>query len=189
MSQLPIAEYALLSDCRSAALVSKDGSVDWLCFPRFDSPSTFGRLLDARAGHWSIRPTGNAEVSRRYVDDTMAVETTFSTPTSTAVLVDALAVGPNERGHELGAGAPSVLMRQVTGVNGDVELELEYAPRPEDGLIYPVPNPVDGGVTARGGADVLALSSPVPVEINDLVTRARFTVRSGDTIAFALAHA
>jgi GH15 family glucan-1,4-alpha-glucosidase len=189
MSQRPIAEYALLSDCRSAALVSTDGSVDWWCCPRFDSPSVFGRLLDARAGHWSIRPTGAAESSRRYVDDTMALETTFSTPTGTAVVVDALAVGPNERGHELGAGAPSVLMRRVTGVGGDVELELEYVPRPEYGLIYPVLNPVDGGVTCRGGADVLALSSPVPIEIDELVAQARFTVRAGETIAFALGHA
>src|SRR5262249_32779325 len=69
MSHLPISEYALLSDCKSAALVSKNGSVDWLCFPRFDGPSVFGRLLDERAGHWSIRPTGEADVSRRYVDD------------------------------------------------------------------------------------------------------------------------
>jgi alpha,alpha-trehalase len=189
MSQQPIAEYALLSDCRSAALVSKDGSVDWLCFPRFDSPSVFGRLLDARAGHWSIRPIGDAEATRRYVEDTMVLETTFRTATGTVVLVDALAVGRNERGHELGAGAPSVLMRRVSGVTGDVELELEYAPRPEYGLIYPVLNPVDGGVTARGGADVLALSSPVPVEIDELVARARFTVRGGEAIAFALGHA
>jgi GH15 family glucan-1,4-alpha-glucosidase len=189
MSQLPIAEYALLSDCRSAALVSKDGSVDWLCFPRFDSPSVFGRLLDARAGHWSIRPIGDAEVSRTYVEDTMVLETTYRTATGSVVMVDALAVGRNERGHELGAGAPSVLMRRVTGVAGDVELEFEYAPRPEYGLIYPVLNPVDGGVTARGGADVLALSSPVPVEIDDLVARARFTVRGGETVAFALGHA
>jgi GH15 family glucan-1,4-alpha-glucosidase len=189
MSQLPIAEYALLSDCRSAALVSKDGSVDWLCFPRFDSPSVFGRLLDARAGHWSIRPIGDAEATRRYVEDTMVLETTFRTATGTVVLVDALAVGRNELGHELGAGAPSVLMRRVSGVTGDVELELEYAPRPEYGLIYPVLNPVDGGVTARGGADVLALSSPVPVEIDELVARARFTVRGGEAIAFALGHA
>ena len=189
MSQQPIAEYALLSDCRSAALVSKDGSVDWLCFPRFDSPSVFGRLLDARAGHWSIRPIGDAEATRRYVEDTMVLETTFRTATGTVVLADALAVGRNERGHELGAGAPSVLMRRVSGVTGDVELELEYAPRPEYGLIYPVLNPVDGGVTARGGADVLALSSPVPVEIDELVARARFTVRGGETIAFALGHA
>jgi GH15 family glucan-1,4-alpha-glucosidase len=189
MSQRPIAEYALLSDCRSAALVSKDGSVDWLCFPRFDSPSVFGRLLDARAGHWSIGPIGDAELSRRYVEDTMLLETTFRTSTGTVAMVDALAVGRNERGHELGAEAPSVLLRQVTGVKGAVELELEFAPRPEYGLIYPIPNPVDGGVRARGGADVLALSSPVPVEIDELVVRARFTVRAGETIAFALAHA
>jgi alpha,alpha-trehalase len=189
MSQRPIAEYALLSDCRSAALVSRDGSVDWLCFPRFDSPSVFGRLLDARAGHWSIGPIADAEVSRRYVEDTMVLETTFHTSTGTVAVVDALAVGRNERGHELGAGAPSVLMRQVTGVTGAVELALEFAPRPEYGLIYPIPNPVDGGVTARGGADVLALSSPVPVEIDELDVRARFTVRGGETVAFALAHA
>ena len=106
MSHLPIAEYALLSDCRSAALVHTDGSVDWLCFPRFDAPSVFGRLLDKSAGHWSIRPTGDAETSRSYVEDTMLLEATFRTSTGTVVLVDALAVGPNERGHELGAGHP-----------------------------------------------------------------------------------
>ena len=93
---LPIADYALLSDCRSAALVSKAGSVDWLCFPRFDKPSVFGRLLDATAGHWSIRPTGEFETARRYVDDTLLLQTTFSTATGVATVVDALAVGPDE---------------------------------------------------------------------------------------------
>ena len=73
MSNDPIADYALLSDCRSAALVSRTGSVDWLCFPRFDGPSVFARLLDERAGHWSIRPTGAAENRRRYVPQTMAL--------------------------------------------------------------------------------------------------------------------
>ena len=189
MSHLPIAEYALLSDCRSAALVHTDGSVDWLCFPRFDGPSVFGRLLDASAGHWSIQPTGDAEVSRRYVDDTMLLETTFRTSTGTIVLVDALAVGPNERGHELGAGAPSVLLRRVTGVDGDVDLELTYEPRPEYGLIFPHLNTVDGGITARGGADVLTLSSPVPIDVDEFVGRARFTVGNGESVAFALAHA
>jgi alpha,alpha-trehalase len=189
MSHLPIAHYALLSDCKSAALVSQDGSVDWLCFPRFDGPSVFGRLLDASAGHWSIRPAGDAEVSRRYVDETMLVETTFRTATGTVALVDALAVGRNERGHELGGGAPSVLMRRVTGVDGDVELELEYAPRPEYGLIHPLLHSVDGGVTAQGGAHVLALSSPVPVEVDDLVGRARFSVHAGEVVHFALGHA
>jgi GH15 family glucan-1,4-alpha-glucosidase len=189
MSDLPIADYALLSDCKSAALVSKGGSVDWLCFPRFDRPSVFGRLLDASAGHWSIRPSGDADVGRRYVDETMVLETTFRTETGTVTLVDALAVGRNERGHELGAGAPSVLLRRVTGVNGEVELDLEFAPRPEYGLVHPLLVHVDGGIRARGGADVLALSSPVPIDTVDLVGRARFTVRRGDTLAFALAHA
>jgi len=189
MSHLPIAEYALLSDCKSAALVSRDGSVDWVCFPRFDSPSVFGRLLDERAGHWSIRPTADAEVTRRYVDETMLLETTFQTSGGTVVLVDALAVGRNERGHELGADAPSVLLRQVTCVDGDVELDLSYAPRPEYGLVYPILTPEDGGVTGRGGAAVLALSSPVPVEVDDFTARARFTVRAGETLAFAVGHA
>jgi alpha,alpha-trehalase len=189
MSHLPISEYALLSDCKSAALVSRNGSIDWLCFPRFDGPSVFGRLLDERAGHWSIQPTGEADVSRRYVDDTLLLETTFYTPTGTVALVDALAVGPNERGHELGAGAPSVLLRKVTGIDGEVEVELTYEPRPEYGLIYPLLIPVDGGITAQGGADVLALSSPVPVEVDEFVGRARFRVGAGESVAFALNHA
>ena len=89
MSTLPIGDYALLSDCRSAALVRRAGSVDWLCFPRFDAPSVFGRLLDDDAGHFSVRPAGQAEVARRYLDQTMALETTFRTATGSAVLVDA----------------------------------------------------------------------------------------------------
>jgi GH15 family glucan-1,4-alpha-glucosidase len=189
MSDLPIADYALLSDCRSAALVSTHGSIDWLCFPRFDGPSVFGRLLDESAGHWSIRPSTDAEVSRRYVDDTMVLETTFHTSTGTAVLLDALAVGRNERGHELGAGAPSVVLRQVTGVDGEIELDLEYAPRPEYGLVVPLLESAEGGVTARGGASVLALSSPVALDVDESVARARFVVRAGDCVAFGLSHA
>ena len=82
MSHLPIADYALLSDCRSAALVSREGSVDWLCFPRFDGPSVFGRLLDDARRPLVDPPAGRrADVSRRYVDDTMVLETTFRTST------------------------------------------------------------------------------------------------------------
>src|SRR5438477_1519120 len=87
MSNVPIADYALLSDCRSAALVSRHGSIDWLCVPRFDGPSVFARLLDGEAGHWSLRPGGATEVSRRYLEGTMVLETIFRTPTGTAVLV------------------------------------------------------------------------------------------------------
>jgi len=78
-ANLPTADYAVISDCHSAALVSCGGSIDWLCFPRFDSPSVFGRLLDSSAGHWSIRPIGDARTTRRYVDATMLLERTFST--------------------------------------------------------------------------------------------------------------
>src|SRR4051812_5973892 len=107
MSTSPIADYALVSDCRSAALIHRDGSVDWLCFPRFDGPSVFGRVLDASAGHWSIRATGEAEITRRYVPETLVLETTYRTNAGTATVLDGMAVGRNERGHELGADAPS----------------------------------------------------------------------------------
>ena len=170
--------------------MSRGGSVDWLCFPRFDSPSIFGRLLDDRAGHWSIAPTANAEVTRRYVDGTMLLETNIRTPTGTVAMVDRLAVGRNERGHQLGAEAPSVLLRRIA-LTGTVEVECEFAPRPEYGLIHPLLHTVAGGVTGRGGADVFALSSPVPIEIDDenVVARARVTVAAGQTAAFALSYA
>ena len=189
MSTLPIADYALLSNCRSAALVSRYGSIDWFCCPRFDRPSIFARLLDDTAGHWFIRPLAASEASRRYLDDTMVLETTFRTETGVIAVVDALAVGPNERGHDLGAGAISALVRQVRGVEGEVEVALEYAPRPEYGLIYPLLSTVEGGVTGRGGADVLAFSTPVDVEIGDCLATATFTVRAGESVGFALSHA
>jgi alpha,alpha-trehalase len=93
MSNLPIADYALLSDCRSAALVSRAGFVDWLCFPRFDGPSVFARLLVEQAGHWSISTVGTTEVSRRYIEGTMALETTFRTPTGSVEVVTTLMAG------------------------------------------------------------------------------------------------
>jgi GH15 family glucan-1,4-alpha-glucosidase len=190
MSHLPIADYALLSDCRSAALVSRGGSIDWLCFPRFDGPSVFGRLLDTAAGHWAICPPDGTpfETTRRYVADTMLLETSLTTAGGSVVLTDALAVGRNERGHELGAGAAGTVLRRVVGVAGSVDLELTYAPRPGYGLVSPVLQPIDGGVTARWGSELLALSSPAPVEIDGFTARARFTVRAGEALGFAVHH-
>src|SRR5437660_9142402 len=115
MSNVPIADYALLSDCRSAALVNRAGFVDWLCFPRFDGPSVFARLLDEQAGHWSICTVGATEVSRRYIEGTMALETTFRTPMGCAVLVEAMAIVSNERGHELGFESYVILLGLVSG--------------------------------------------------------------------------
>jgi alpha,alpha-trehalase len=188
MSKLPIGDYALLSDCRSAALVSRAGSVDWLCFPRFDGPAVFARLLDDDAGHFSIRPPGQAEVTRAYLDQTMALETRFQTATGAAVLVDAMAVGRNDRGHELGAGSPGVLLRRLTCTDGEVEVEVEYAPRPEYGLIHPLLEVVPGGLAARGGADRLLLSTPVDLQVDGATATARFTLRAGESVGFALQH-
>ena len=126
MSTTPIADYALLSDRHSAALVSRDGSIDWLCFPRFDSPSIFARLLGDEAGHWSVGATGATQVTRRYLDRTMVLETTFSTPSGTVAITDALAMGEGNRGHKLGNDAPHLLLRRAICIEGEVELSLEY---------------------------------------------------------------
>ncbi len=188
MSDLPIADYALLSDCRSAALVSRAGSVDWLCFPRFDGPSVFARLLDDQAGHWSIHPVGIYEVSRRYIETTMVLETRFSTPTGMAVLLDAMAIGRNERGHQLGVASPGIVLRSVVCERGTVEMELEYAPRLEYGRIYPLLRPIEGGIATRGGADVLVLSSQVVLTIEGSLAHARFSLQAGEQVSFALQH-
>ncbi len=188
MSTTPIADYALLSDRHSAALVSRDGSVDWLCFPRFDSPSILGCLLGDAAGHWSIRATGATEVTRRYLDRTMVLESTIRTPTGTVAITDALAMGEGNRGHELGQGAPHLLLRRATCVEGEVELSLEYAPRPEYGVVHPLLDVVDGGVAAFGGADALVLSSPVVLTVNRSVASGRLELRRGESAGFALHH-
>ena len=165
MSSVPIADHGLLSNCRSAALVSREGSVDWLCFPRFDSPSVFGRLLDDRAGHWSVRPAGAFHTERQYLPQTMVLQTTFATASGSVSCVDALALGPGTRGHHLGENAPSLLIRQLRGVSGQVDLDLEYVPRTEYGLVWPLLSSTGGGVYGRGGADVTVLSAPVALTI------------------------
>ena len=191
MSQLPIADHALLSDCRSAALVTRGGSIDWLCWPRFDSPSVFARILDDAAGHWSIGPPPGTDVAttRRYLDHTLVLETTFTTESGSVTLTDALAVGHNERGHGLGAAAVGTVLRQVTGIEGEVELALSYAPRPDYGRVVPeLASRADGAVIAATIDGMLVLTSSVPVQIDGAVAHARFTVRAGDTTSFALHH-
>ena len=106
------------------------------------------------------------QVTRRYLDRTMVLETTFRTPTGTVAITDALAMGDGNRGHELGKGAPHLLLRRATCVEGEVELSLEYVPRPEYGLVHPLLDAVDGGVAAFGGADVLVLSSPTALTVD-----------------------
>ena len=189
MSEAPIDEYALLSDCHTAALVHRSGSIDWMCMPRFDSPAVFCRLLDDRAGHWHIRPTEAAEVTREYVDGSLVLETRFECAGGHVILRDALAVGANESGHELGAGSPHALLREVRCTSGAVEFEIEYAPRPEYGLTVPLLRGVGGGVLGRGGAAVVLLSSPVDLQVDDGDARGTFALGEGERACFALQYA
>jgi len=186
VSSTPIADHALLSDCHSAGLVTRDRSVDWLCFPRFDSPSVFARLLDEAAGYWSLRPVADFETTRRYSDKTMVLETTFTTATGSVTLVDALAMGANERGHDIGGGAPSLLIRRIEGMAGQVEIQVEYVPRTEYGLIHPLLSRTEGGVAGRGGADLTMLTSPVELVLGTGSASGRFIVSAGEEVAFGL---
>jgi alpha,alpha-trehalase len=188
VSSLPIGDYALLSDCRSAALVSSAGSVDWLCCPRFDAPAVFARLLDAGGGHFAIRPAGDFQASRAYIEQTMVLETTFRTETGTAVLTDALALGRNDRGHQLGAHSPGVLIRQLRCTRGELDVDVTYAPRPEYGLIDPVLEEITGAINARGGASRLVLSVPPGFALAGATATARLHLRSRQTVNFALQH-
>ncbi|MFP4600588.1 MAG: glycoside hydrolase family 15 protein [Persicimonas sp.] len=188
MSDYPIADYALLADCNGAALVHRAGSIDWLCVPRFDSPAVFAGLLDENGGHWMIRPEADFEVSRRYVDASLVLETSFTTSTGELVVIDALAIGPNETGHELGAHPPHALLREVRCTRGEVDVDFEYRPRPEYGLTEPILRSDDGGILGQGGASVLLLSAPVDLDIERSVARGRFRLAEGQCRRFALQH-
>ena len=183
---LPIGEYAVLSDCSSAALVGSDGSIDWLCLPRFDSPALFSRLLDPDAGHFSIAPTAPHTVTRAYVPGTLVLETTFTTDEGVVRLTDALAFPEGQRGHDLGKDAPHELLRSVEGVAGSVELRLELAPRPEYGLVHPLLRKTEDGGRTFGGPNPIVVRAGAPVEVEGSTMTGTFTVSEGQEIGFAM---
>jgi GH15 family glucan-1,4-alpha-glucosidase len=182
----PIADYGLLSDCNSAALVARDGSIDWLCLPRFDSPAVFASILDPDAGHWVIRPAGGFTVERRYLSGTLVLETTFTTEKGAVRLLDALVFADGQRGHDLGLDAPHELLRGVAGVTGTVELVMELAPRPEYGLVRPLFRRTDEGGRTFGGPNQIVVRTGVPVEIESATMTASFTVAAGEEVGFGL---
>jgi GH15 family glucan-1,4-alpha-glucosidase len=186
MSNTPIADHALLADRHSTALIDRSGSVEWLSFPRFDSPSVFGRLLGPDAGHWSITPSGNWTGTRHYLDRTLVLQTTFTTPTGVLVLTDLLALGPDKGGHRLGRNVPHLLLRRVACTSGSVDVEISYAPRPEYGLVVPLLAHVNGGVTARGGAQWLVLTMPTRLDLDGGVAHGQVNLDAGQTIHLAL---
>src|SRR3954470_5356788 len=186
MSSPPIADHAFLSDRHSCALVDRAGSVEWLCFPRFDGPSVFARLLDDDAGHWQVQPDAEWTAGRRYARRSLALETTFRTSDGELVLTGALGLGPDNQGHALGTDVPHVLVRRLACTSGAVDVVVDYRPRPEYGLIVPLLAAVDGGVTARGGADWLVLTLPGDVHIADGQAQARLHLEAGDVVHLAL---
>ena len=126
----PIGDYALIGNSRAAALVSRDGSIDWLCLPRFDSPSMFAALLDAQAGGcFRIRPTEPYEAERRYLPATNILETTFRTARGTCLLRDLMPVASEEEKRAALMPEHQVL-REIEALAGEVELEVRYKPRP-----------------------------------------------------------
>jgi alpha,alpha-trehalase len=182
----PIADYGLLADCNSAALVDRDGSISWLCLPHYDSAAVFSRLLDPGGGHFSIRPIDAHSTERRYLDGTLVIETTFVTDCGQAKLVDALAFAEGQREHELGLAAPHLLLRLVEGVTGRVDFELEVAPRPEYGLVKPLFRQTDTGGRTFGGPNQVIVSAGVPTRVDDSTMRATFTVVAGEQVGLAM---
>jgi GH15 family glucan-1,4-alpha-glucosidase len=185
MSSL-IGDYALLSDCQGSALVGRDGSIDWACLPRFDSPAVFARLLDPGAGRWRLGPTGPCEVSRAYVAGTMVLRTEFRTSTGTVAVTDAMAFAADERGHRIGRRSPHVIVRRVEGIAGTVAVNVELSPRAGYGLTEPVLVAEAGGLRARGGPSSYVVSSEVPLEVRASDATAAVTVSAADRVHFAL---
>ena len=182
-----VGEHAFLSDCRTSALVTRHGSVDWLCLPRFDSPPVLARLLDADAGHLLLRPADpDAVAVRRYLPRTLVLETTWTCADGTLQVLDALALGADERGHDLGRASPGVLLRQAQCSAGAVDVVVEWAPRPEFGLVHPRLEAVPGGLRSYGGATVVQLSCSVPLTVDGATATARARLTEGQDLVLAV---
>jgi GH15 family glucan-1,4-alpha-glucosidase len=179
---LKIEDYALIGDCHSAALVGRDGSIDWLCWPRFDSAACFAALLGAAEnGRWKIFPVAqDVSVRRRYREDSLILETELETADGAATLIDFM---PARADH-------CHLVRIIAGTRGRVAMETEFILRFDYGASVPwVVRLTDGdGIRAVAGPDMAVLRTSVPLEGKDLTTVGRFEVREGERIAFVLSH-
>ncbi|HEU4494206.1 MAG TPA: glycoside hydrolase family 15 protein [Rubrobacteraceae bacterium] len=161
----PISDYALIGDCRSAGLVSRDGSLDWLCLPRFDSPAVFAALLDVRdGGRFRIRPSGEYRTERRYLPETNVLETTFHCPTGTFILRDLMLVSSEEQKRASLTPEHEVL-REIEGLAGEVEVEILYDPRPDYGRIRArLEDRGQHGIRCEANGALLMLRSELPLE-------------------------
>jgi GH15 family glucan-1,4-alpha-glucosidase len=173
-----IEDYGLIGDLQTAALVSRDGRIDWLCVPRFDSAAVFAGLLGGpENGHWTIQPAGEFRTPRRrYSDDTLVLETDLETPTGAVRLIDFMP--PRET-------TPDVV-RIVEGVRGRVEMQFELALRFDYGSVVPWVRNLDGVLVGIAGPDAVSLRTPVTLEGRDLRTYAQFAVSAGERVPFVL---
>src|SRR5918997_6725977 len=173
-----IEDYALLGDLQTAALVHRTGSVDWCCFPRFDSGACFAALLgDAEHGRWALAPTAPAAPPRRrYRGDTLVLETDWETETGTIRVIDFMP----PRGHD-----PDIV-RIVEGVSGEVAVRSELVIRFDYGSIVPWVRRVDGGRIAVAGPDALAFRTPASTHGENMRTISELTVSAGDRVPFVL---
>jgi GH15 family glucan-1,4-alpha-glucosidase len=187
-TDVPIERYGLIGDCGTAALVSDEGSIDWLCLPSFDGDPVFGRLLDPGGGHCTVGPPRFLETHRRYLPGTPALETTFRTATGVATLTDVFAGVPAAR-KEAELSPFRWLIRRVDGVEGRVQLDVEVAPRdPFGGGRWDLR--AHGGALAarRGGRGILAAcSSPFAVERD--TGAAKIEIEAGNVAYLCLAYA
>ncbi len=194
VDQPAISDYGFLSDCRSGALVGRNGSIDWWCPDRFDSPAVFGRLLDPAAGHWQLAPVGadapGCRVERVYRPETLVLRTVHHTPQGSVAVTDALAAERGARGHQLGLNSPAVLLRCVEGLSGRVRLASDFVPRPDHGLLTPYLHDQPGGtVLAVAGATVVELcSDSLTLCAGTDRVHSEFEVAAGETVSFAAGY-
>src|SRR6516164_9003756 len=177
----PIEDYALIGDCRSAALVSRSGSIDWLCWPRFDSEACFAALLGSRDhGRWLVAPRDRAQITRQYRPNTLILETCFETTEGAAVLVDFMPF------H----GDRSEIVRLVHGTRGRVRMHTELILRFRYGAVVPWVTRLESGVLrAIAGPDMVLLRTPVHLQGKNMTTVGEFTVMRGETIPLVLSYA
>lgn len=178
---LRIEDYALVGDCKTAALIGRDGSVDWMCLPRFDSGAVFAALLgDSSHGRWKIAPIGDvARVQRRYRQRTLVLETEFELKTGACVrIIDFMPPG----------NGASELVRIIEGVRGQVSMRLECVLRFDYGSVVPWVQHINRGIRAVAGPDKVYLRGEIPLHGEDMRTVADFTVAEGQSLAMTLTH-
>ena len=177
----PIEDYGFIGNMLSCALVARDGAIDWLCLPRFDSDACFAALLgDENNGFWRIAPAGDYTVSRKYRDGTTILETTFETADGAVTLIDFMPLGGDEEHVNL--------MRLVRGDRGSVAMRMTFVLRFGYGTAIPWVRRRDFGLSAVAGPDGIELHTDVPLKNENMRTTAEFVVSAGATVPFTLCY-